>query len=71
MRRVVVKVLNRDGSVYRENTYPAEDLGIMGDDWDEKDVDSALELLQESMPAAFALEDGSIGKYGFEIISEE
>ncbi len=70
MRKIVVRILNKDGSVYREGTYPAEDLGIMGDDWDERDVDSALELLQESMPAAFTLEDGSIGKYGFEIIKE-
>ena len=69
MRKITVKIINKDGTVYREGTYPAEDLGIMGDDWDERDVDSALELLQESMPGYFTLADGSIGECSFEIIT--
>ena len=67
---IKVKILNKDGSVYKEDLYPAGDLGIMGDDWDEGDADCALDLLRESMPGAFALEDGSIAKYAFEIVEK-
>lgn len=70
MRKIIVKVLNKDGSVYRETRHTAEELGIEGNDWDEGDADVAIDLLRESMPAAFALEDGSIGNYDFEIIDE-
>ena len=70
MRTIVVKVLDKDGSVKREDKYSAEDLGIIGDDWNDRDVDSALDLLQESMPGYFALPDGRMGKYYFEIVED-
>ena len=66
MRKIIVRMLEEDGTVYNENTYTPEDLGIMGDDWDETYVDEALNILKENMPSAFT----ASGKYDFEIIEE-
>ena len=70
MKKIEVKVLNRDGSVARRFTQKPEDLGIEGGGWDENDVDIALDCAREKMPAAFALNDGSIGEYGFEVYDD-
>lgn len=66
MRKILVKMLNEDGTVHNQDIYPPEDLGIMGQEWDENDVDCALEILKECMPSAFTI----CGKYDFEIIEE-
>lgn len=66
MRKILVKMLNGDGTVHHRDIYSPEDLGIMGDTWDGNDVDCALDMLKECMPSAFTIS----GKYDFEIIEE-
>ena len=66
MRKILLKMLNEDGTVHNQDIYSPEDLGIKGDAWNENDVDCALDILKESMPSAFTIS----GKYEFEIIEE-
>lgn len=66
MRKILVKMLNEDGTVHHQDIYSPEDLGITGDAWDGDDVDCTLDILKECMPSAFTIS----GNYDFEIIEE-
>lgn len=57
MRKILVMVADLDGNPVEKEFRP-EDLDIEGDDWDEADVESALDMLAECMPSAFIHEDG-------------
>lgn len=68
LREIIIKILRPDGTVERTIHTTAKDLLIEGEDWTEEDVDMALDLLREKIPVAFALENGEIGNYDFEIV---
>ena len=71
MHKVIIKVLNHDRSVYKEISCTADELCIEGAEWTEDDIDMAIDLLREKCPAAFALPDGTVGEYDFEIVCED
>ena len=67
MRKIKVKVLDENKLVEREFITTPEDL-FLEEGWTEDDVDMALDGLREKAPYVFALKDGRVGVYDFEIV---